>query len=165
MNLSAFLTKNTIQVENVKYIASNRFLSDDPELDEQGNPIVIGKTADGKPIHKMKPMEWEIKAITGTEDEALRKACAKRVPIPGKKNQYQKETDYDMYLGKLAVACTVFPDLNSKELQDDRKVMGAEALLKTMLTPGEYIDYVTKVQEVCGFETNLQDEVDEAKNS
>ena len=72
MSLSAFLTKNTIQVENVKYVASKRFLSDNPELDERGNPIVIGKTADGKPIHKMKPMEWEIKAITGTEDEALR---------------------------------------------------------------------------------------------
>ena len=164
MSLSAFLTKNTVQVENVKYVASKRFLSDNPELDERGNPIVIGKTADGKPIHKMKPMEWEIKAITGTEDEALRKSCAKRVPIPGKKNQYQKETDYDMYLGKLAVACTVFPNLNDKELQDDRKVMGAEALLKTMLTPGEYADYLTKVQEVCGFETSLQDEVDEAKN-
>ena len=164
MSLSAFLTKNTIQVENVKYVASKRFLSDNPELDERGNPIVIGKTVDGKPIHKMKPMEWEIRAITGTEDEALRKSCAKRVPIPGKKNQYQKETDYDMYLGKLAVACTVFPDLNNKELQDDRKVMGAEALLKTMLTPGEYTDSLQKVQEVCGFETTLQDEVDEAKN-
>ena len=43
-------------------------------------------------------------------------------------------------------------------------MMGAEALLKTMLTPGEYADYLTKVQEVCGFETTLQDEVDEAKN-
>ena len=109
-------------------------------------------------------MEWEIKTITGTEDEALRKSCAKWVPIPGKKSQYQKETDYDMYLGKLAVACTVFPDLNNKELQDSYKVMGAESLLKTMLTPGEYVEYIQKVQEVCGFDATLQDEVDEAKN-
>ena len=42
--------------------------------------------------------------------------------------------------------------------------MGAEARLKTMLTPGEYADYVLKVQEVCGFDTPLQDEVDDAKN-
>ena len=28
----------------------------------------------------------------------------------------------------------------------------------------EIADYLTKVQEVCGFETTLQDEVDEAKN-
>ena len=141
MNLSAFLAENALAVENVKFAASKRFMGDDG-----------------------KPMLWEIKTITGTEDEALRKSCAKRVPIPGKKNQYQKETDYDLYLGKLAVACTVFPNLNDKELQDSYKVMGADALLKTMLTPGEYADYVQKVQEVCGFDTSLQDEVDEAKN-
>ena len=141
MNLSAFLAENALAVENVKFAASKRFMGDDG-----------------------KPMLWEIKTITGTEDEALRKSCAKRVPIPGKKNQYQKETDYDTYLGRLAVACTVFPDLNNKELQDSYKVMGADSLLKTMLTPGEYADYLTKVQEVCGFDTSLQDEVDEAKN-
>ena len=109
-------------------------------------------------------MLWEIKTISATEDEALRKACAKRVPVPGKKNQYQRETDYDMYLGKLAVACTVFPDLNNADLQNSYHVMGGEALLKAMLTPGEYAEYVSKVQEVCGFDTTLQDEVDEAKN-
>ena len=51
-----------------------------------------------------------------------------------------------------------------KELQDSYKVMGADALLKTMLTPGEYAEYLTKIQEVCGFDTTMQDEVDEAKN-
>lgn len=145
--LSAFLAGNALKIENIKFVASKRFLSD--ELDDKGN---------------RKPMEWEIKTITGTEDEALRKACAKRVPIPGKKNQYQKETDYDLYLGKLAVACTVFPDLKNKELQDSYHVMGEEALLKTMLTPGEYAEYIQKVQEVCGFDISFQDEVDEAKN-
>lgn len=141
MSLSAFLAQNALPVENVKFPVSPRFQDKDK-----------------------KPMEWEIKTITGTEDEALRKSCAKRVPIPGKRNQYQKETDYDMYLCKLAVACTVFPNLNSKELQESYKVMGGEALLKAMLTPGEYAAYVEKVQEVCGFSTPIQEEVDEAKN-
>lgn len=141
MTLSAFLSENAIPVENIKFAASPRFVDEDK-----------------------KPMEWEIKTITGTEDEALRKSCARRVPVPGKRNQYQKETDYDLYLGKLAVACTVFPNLNDKGLQDSYKAMGAEALLKAMLTPGEYAAYVEKVQEVCGFSTPIQEEVDEAKN-
>lgn len=147
MNLTAFLAENAIPVDNTFYAASPRFLSGD--MDENGKPI---------------PALWEIKAITGTEDEALRKACSKRVPIPGKKNQYQRETDYDQYLGKLAVACTVAPDLHRKELQDSYKVMGAEALLKTMLTPGEYANYVNKVQEVCGFDTSLAEDIETAKN-
>ena len=140
--LSAFLAENALTVDHIKFPASPRF------LDEK----------------KKKPMLWEIKTISATEDEALRKACAKRVPVPGKKNQYQRETDYDMYLGKLAVACTVFPDLNNADLQNSYHVMGGEALLKAMLTPGEYAEYVSKVQEVCGFDITLQDEVDEAKN-
>lgn len=139
--LSAFLAENALTVEHVKFPASVRFLDENK-----------------------KPMLWEIKTISATEDEALRKTCAKRVPIPGKKNQYQRETDYDMYLGKLAVACTVFPDLNNAELQNSYHVMGGEALLKAMLTPGEYADYIQKIQEVCGFDTTLQEEVDEAKN-
>lgn len=139
--LSGFLAENALTVDHIKFAVSPRFLDE-----------------------KREPIEWEIKTITATEDEALRKACAKRVPIPGKKNQYQRETDYDMYLGKLAVACTVFPDLNNAELQNSYHVMGGEALLKVMLTPGEYADYLSKVQEVCGFDTTLQDEVDEAKN-
>ncbi len=141
MTLSAFLSENAIPVENIKFAASPRFVDENK-----------------------KPVEWEIKTITGTEDEALRKSCARRVPVPGKRNQYQKETDYDLYLGKLAVACTVFPNLNDKGLQDSYKAMGAEALLKAMLTPGEYAAYVEKVQEVCGFSTPIQEEVDEAKN-
>lgn len=147
MSLSAFLAENALPVEHIKFVASKRFLSD--EVDKDG---------------KRKPMEWEIKTITGTEDEALRKSCAKRVPIPGKRNQYQKETDYDMYLGKLAVACTVFPNLRDEGLQKSYGVYGEDTLLKTMLTPGEYTDYVAKVQEVCGFDSTFQDEVDEAKN-
>ena len=147
MTLTGFLAENALPIENIKYAASPRFLSE--ELDEQGN---------------RKPILWEIKTITGTEDEALRKSCAKRVPVPGKKNQYQKETDYDMYLGKLAVACTVFPNLDNAELQDSYKVKGAEALLKTMLTPGEYANYSSKVQEVCGFDTALEEDIETAKN-
>lgn len=139
--LSAFLAENVLPVENIKFVASRRFLS-----------------VDGQ------PMEWEIKAISSTDDEEIRKGCTKRVPVPGKRNQYQRELDTDKYLGLLAVACTVFPNLNDKELQDSYKVMGGDALLKAMLTPGEYAEYLSKIQEVCGFDETFQDVVNEAKN-
>ena len=142
MSLSMFFAENAAKSEHIKYAASPRFQS-----------------ADGTPA------EWEIRAISGTEDEALRKGCAKLSPVPGKKRQFQRETDYDAYLGKLAAACTVYPDLNDTALQDSYHVMGEEAILKAMMTAGEYADNKAKVQEACGFDTTLQDEVDEAKNS
>lgn len=140
-NLSAFLKQNAVKEENVKFAPSKRFVDD-----------------------KGKPMEWEIKSITSDEDEAIRRACTKKVPIFGKKGQFTQETDYTAYVGKMAAACTVFPNLNDAELQNSYGAMGADALLKTMLKAGEYADYLAKVQQINGFDQTMEDLVDEAKN-
>ena len=140
-NLSAFLAQNAIQADNIQYIASRRFIGEDGQ-----------------------PMQWDIACITSSEDEALRTGCTKRVPVPGKRGQFTPEIDYNSYLGKLAAKCTVFPNLNDAELQNSYGVMGADALLKAMLTPGEYAQYMAKVQEVNGFDLSFDDKVEEAKN-
>lgn len=138
MNLNAFL--NPVKEENIKYIASKRF------LDEDGKPI-----------------EWEIKSITTAEDESLRNACQKLVRN-GKKLEPLQELDTSKYLGKLAAACTVEPNLNDAELQKAYGVLGADNLLKTMLKPGEYSAYLLKVQEINGYGDTMEDLVEEAKN-
>ncbi len=140
-NLNAFLNQNALQNENIKYVASKRFIGEDK-----------------------KPMEWEICCITSEEDEDIRKACTKKIQVPGKRNQFTQETDYNKYLGKLAARCTVFPNLDNAELQDSYLVKGSDALLKNMLKPGEYADYLAKIQEVNGFEITMEELVDEAKN-
>ena len=139
--LSAFFAQNALKIENVKYVASKRFLDE-----------------------KKKPIEWEIKSISSQEDEQLRKECTKRVPIPGKRGQYNQETDTDKYVGQMCVACTVYPNLNDAELQDSYGVKSADALLKKMLLPGEYIEYKAKVMEVNGYDMSMEELVDEAKN-
>ena len=125
----------------MKCVASNRFIGTDK-----------------------KPVEWEIKCISSEEDEQLKKACTNRVPVMGKKGMFMPETDYNLYVGRLAAACTVYPDLNNKELQDSYHVMGSDALLKQMLTPGEYNGYLAKVQEINGFDASMGELVEEAKN-
>jgi hypothetical protein len=139
MNLSAFL--NPMKEEACKVIASKRF------IDEDGKPI-----------------EWELRSISADEDEAIRRACTKRVPVSGRKGQFTQETDLNKYLGLLAVACTVYPNLNDVELQNGYNVMGADNLLKTMLHAGEYTQYVSKVQELNGYDSSMDELVDEAKN-
>ena len=140
--LSAFLSQNATPIVGITCVVSDRFK--DPKTGE--------------------PASWEIRTITIREEEALRKECTKRVPVPGRRGQFQKDTDLDMYHGKLAVACTASPDLHNKELQDSYGAMDAETLLKTMLTPGEYVSYLEKINEVTGYDKSLQEEVDEAKN-
>ena len=126
--------------ETVKYVASKRFQI------------------------KGKPVEWELKAVSSDLDELIRKECTKKVPIAGKRGAYNQETDTDKYIGKLCVACTVYPNLKDAELQDSYGVKDADALLKKMLLPGEYTDFKTKVMEVNGYDMSMEELVDEAKN-
>ena len=69
------------------------------------------------------------------------------------------------YLAKMLCACIVEPNLYDKELQDSYDVMTPEDLLQAMVDdPGEYQDFATFVQNFNGFNTTLEDKVDEAKN-
>lgn len=139
MNLNAFL--HPVETGNIKFAASKRF------VDEDGNPVI-----------------WELKPVTTEEDEALRKACTRKVPVSGKFGQFTMETDYDLYLGRLAAECTVSPNLNDSQFQDKAGVMGADKLLKALLRPGEYAFYLKKVQEINGFDVNAEELVNQAKN-
>lgn len=140
-NLKAFLKENAVVRDDVFVAVSKRFIGED-----------------GAPI------PWQVSPITATQDEEVRKRCTRRVPVPGKKNMYQPEIDYDAYLGALAAKCTVFPNLNDAELQDSYGVKGAGECLKAMLEPGEYYDYLEKVQKINGFDVTMDDKVEEAKN-
>lgn len=140
-DLTFFFAENAIKEENVKYIASKRF------LDKDKNPI-----------------EWELCCISSKEDEDIRKSCTKRVPVPGQKGRFTSETDTNQYLGKITARCIVYPNLNDAALQNSYGVMGADNLLKVMLLSGEYADLIMKVQEINGFNTDMEELVDEAKN-
>jgi hypothetical protein len=139
-DFSVFMSGNATKVENVKYVASKRF------------------------VVKGKPVEWELKPIDCDKEEAIRKDCTKRVPIPGKRGQYNQETDTDKFIGIMCANCIVYPDLNNAELQDSYGVKDATALLKKMLSPGEYTDLKAKVMEVNGYDTSMEELVDEVKN-
>jgi len=138
-DLTAFLRPNVAAVENICFPASKRM-----------------KNEDGTIVH------WELRCVSATEDEEIRRSATKR--MSGRGQTSVNETDAVLYLARLAVRCTVYPDLNNKELQDSYGVMGAECLLRAMLTPGEYTEYLRQVQKICGFDLPFEQLVDEAKN-
>lgn len=140
-NLAAFMAQNAIQIENQKIIVSKRF------VDEKGNPV-----------------PWEAKSIDKMTDDDIRKRNTKRIPVKGKPGAFSMELDTNKYLAELAVECTVFPNLNDKELQDSYHVMGATDLLNKMLKPGEFNDYIQKIQQMNGFDLSMDELTEEAKN-
>ena len=107
-------------------------------------------------------VKWKLRTMNEEENESIRKSAQKRVK--GRGGQYTTETNNDEYLAKLAVASVVFPDLKDAELQRSYGVMGADRLLRKMLLPGEYGHLLEKVQEMNGFDLDINDLKDEVKN-
>lgn len=141
-NLALFMKKNKKVRENTFYAATSSL------VDENGESL-----------------KWEIKPLTTEEVERIRLECTKEVPVPGKRGQFRTKVDSNMYNDKLMVAAVVFPDLYNKELQDSYGVMSPEALLKKMIdNPSEYFDLLGYVSEQSGFDKEIEDEIEEAKN-
>jgi len=108
------------------------------------------------------PIKWKMKTLTEHENEAIRKSATRQ--MKGKNGARIMETDQEDYVGKLAVASVVYPDLQNTELQASYGVMGADTLLKTMLLSGEYANLLVKVQEINGFDQDINDLAEEVKN-
>ena len=139
-SLSAFFAQNAKKVDNQFVVASPRFVDQNDE-----------------------PIRWEICCITADENARLRKECMRSVPVPGRRGQYTQEFDATAYQSKIAARCTVYPNLNDAELQASYGVNGAEKLITTMLSAGEFEDYSAKVLGLNGF-SDADELVDEAKN-
>ena len=137
--LNAFLSQNAIKMENEKHIISDRF------KDENGKTI-----------------PWEIRSMTESESSSMRKQFTKK--IKNKNGTITTDTDTEGYIAKVVVECVVFPNLKDAELQKSYGVMGAESLIKKMLKTGEYSRLVEIVQEVNGFDEDMNEIVEKAKN-
>jgi hypothetical protein len=141
-NLSRFLKTNKVKKENTTFPATKSL------LDEEGNPL-----------------KWQIKPLTTRENEDIREACTMEVPVKGKPNMFRPKLNTSAYLAKMMVASVAEPNLYDAELQDSYGVKTPEDLLKEMIDdPGEYNDLAAFIQKFNGFNTTLDDKVEEAKN-
>lgn len=138
---AAFMAGNAKKTENKKVVVSKRMIN--PETG--------------------KPEEWEIRLLSAGENEELQRRCMVNVPVPGQPGVYNRQLDHQAYVGEMAAACVVYPELNDAELQDSYGVKTAKALLWVMLEPKEYSLLVNEVTALGSVET-LETLVDEAKN-
>lgn len=136
--LTLFLKENKKKIKNTLYAASESFI--DPKT--------------------KKPVLWEIRPLLSGEADALRHECTKY------KHGQKVEVDETRFNRMMAAKCTVFPDLNDKDLQNSYNVLGAENLIVAMLDiDGEYQKYLAKITEITGYSAdNIDNLVKEAKN-
>ncbi len=126
---------NPIQVENKEVIVSNRFQED------------------GKPV------PFIIRPVTQEENKQLIKKYSRR----DKKGV--ESFDRAEYVSELTASAVVFPDLTNAELQKAYGVLGASSLLQKMLYVGEYATLAQEVQELSGLDQDINENIEEAKNS
>ncbi|WP_240421659.1 phage tail assembly chaperone [Paenibacillus periandrae] len=138
-DLSAFYAQNATATVTMEFVVSERF-----------------KGKDGSPL------AWQLRGMTESQNEEIRAAATKRVQV--KKGVTIPETNPNEYMAKLVVASVAFPNLKDAALQDSYGVKGAEDLLRKMLLPGEYSSLVEKVQQINGFDKEMNELVDEVKN-
>ena len=138
-DLKFFLKQNTIPVENQEVEVSKRF------KDDTGNTV-----------------KFEIKSISNEMDDALRKQNTRQVKKA--KGVIVPELDQQKYFVDLVLKSLVYPDLDDKELQDSWGVMDSRELINAMLLPGEYTALLQEVQKINGWDLNVEDIKEEAKN-
>ncbi|MEK3722313.1 phage tail assembly chaperone [Paenibacillus sp. FSL H8-0034] len=138
-DLSAFYAQNATATVTMEVVVSERF------KDKSGNSLA-----------------WQLRGMTEAENEVLRKASTKRVEV--KKGVTVPETDPNAYMAKLVVASVSYPSLKDAALQESYGVKGAEDLLRKMLLPGEYSSLVEKVQQINGFDKDMNELVEDVKN-
>lgn len=136
--LSAFFAENVESNISEEFVVSVRI------KDENGNPI-----------------PWKLRAISEAENEAIRKTCTQHTRVKG---QTVHQTNAEAYMAKLAVACVVYPDLKDADLLKSYGVLAAEDLLRRMLLSGEYAALVEKVQDLNGYDKDINELKDEVKN-
>ena len=140
-SLTAFFAQNVERLENKKIVVSKRF------KDEKGKPI-----------------EWEIKPVSCTENDELQRRATVAVPVAGQRGVTQRQVDPIKYSNLLLTASVVYPDLNNAELQDSYGVKSPEALIGKMLYLGERNYLLQEITKLSQLDADLGEAVTEAKN-
>lgn len=137
-----FMKSNKKIRENTTFAATKSL------TDEDGNPLL-----------------WTIKPLSTKENEEIRDECMVDVPVKGKPNMFRPRLNTSKYIAKMVCNSVVEPNLYDKELQDSYGVTTPENLLQAMVDdPAEYQNFVAFIQNFNGFDVNLEDKVEEAKN-
>ncbi|MFD1991557.1 phage portal protein [Paenibacillus sp. PK4536] len=137
--LSLFFAQNVSSDVVEEFIVSSRF-----------------KDAEGKAV------SWKLRSMNEDENQECRKAATRKVK--GKNGVYTPEIDPNEYMAKLMAASVTYPDLKNSDLQKSYGVLGAESLLRKMLLPGEFAALGERVQELNGFNRDMNELVNDVKN-
>ncbi len=104
-----------------------------------------------------KVIPFIIRPITQKENEQLIKKYSK------KDKKGQETFNRTEYVQALTASAVVFPNLSDAKLQE-RYGLGETEVIKNMLLVGEYATLAQEVQTLSGLDTDINEDIEEAKN-
>ncbi|MFS3940166.1 phage tail assembly chaperone [Bacillus subtilis] len=139
-DLSFFMPGQTIEAEEVKVPISKRF------VDKEGNVV-----------------PFIFKAITTERIDELEKENTTYKNVKGRGRV--KELDSQRFYARIAVETTVYPNFKVQELREAYKTEDPVEVAKRVLSVGgEYANWLNKAIEINGFDDDLEDLEEAAKN-
>ncbi|KKJ82417.1 hypothetical protein NG20_03615 [Bacillus subtilis] len=139
-DLSFFMPGQTIEAEEVEVPISKRF------VDKKGNIV-----------------PFIFKAITTERIDELEKENTTYKNVKGRGRV--KDLDSQRFYARIAVETTVYPNFKSKELREAYKTEDPVEVAKRVLSVGgEYANWLNKAIEINGFDDDLEDLEEAAKN-
>lgn len=103
-----------------------------------------------------------IKSITEELNTQIRKSCT--IKVKTRSGRKEPEFNAELYMERLVLNCVVQPDLQNAKFQEHYKASGdAIGALRRMLLPGEFSELQNQIQELNGFDIELEEEVEEVK--
>ena len=112
---------------------------------------------------KDQPIEWTIRPINGDELEQLRMDCTEKIRNK-KTGKLESRLNQELLSKKLLVSAIVEPNPKDEQLLQNYKVVSPEDVLGKMLLFGELTHLTLFVNEISGFDVDLDDVVDDLKN-
>ncbi|MBR3380857.1 MAG: phage portal protein [Bacillus sp. (in: Bacteria)] len=139
-DLSFFMPGQTVEAEEVKVPISKRF------VDKKGNVI-----------------PFVFKAITTERIDDLEKENTTFKNVKGRGRV--KDLDSQRFYARIAIESTIYPDFRSKELREAYSTQDPVEVAKRVLSVGgEYANWLNKAIEINGFEDEIEDLEEAAKN-
>ncbi|MCL1880848.1 MAG: hypothetical protein FWF76_01565 [Oscillospiraceae bacterium] len=136
-NLSLFLKDNKVKKENAFFPATSSLLAPD------GSPLL-----------------WEVRAISTSEDEAVREEC---MIYDATHSRFR--LDASRYMAKIAALAVVSPNLYNANLQNSYDVSTPEDLIRELIdNPHEYQAFVRFVLQFGENSASINEKVESAKN-
>jgi hypothetical protein len=102
--------------------------------------------------------KFKVKAMTSDEHSEYMKRCRGKINKNG--------TDFDSAKFHLLIVAgqTIYPDFKNAELLKSAKCATPTELIKKKLLAGEIAELAERICEISGFDNDINEEIEEAKN-